>query len=199
MRGLSARPVVPIIFYRALLLAADTAAIDSLCEALAARGLAPAPLVVTSLKENAAREFVRAACARLNPAIIVTTTAFAAGGEPDDPSPFGGPGSRTADAPVLQAVIAATRRAAWQDNPRGLGPADLAMHVVLPELDGRVLAGAIAFKAPLAPTPADGRGTCFHLARQPARARPDRCRGGPRRRARAPATKNPCRSAASPF
>ena len=50
------------------------------------------------------------------------------------------------DAPVLQAVIATTRRAAWQENPRGLGPADLAMHVVLPELDGRVLAGALAFK-----------------------------------------------------
>ena len=47
---------------------------------------------------------------------------------------------------MLQAVIATTRRAAWQTSPRGLGPADLAMHVVLPELDGRVLAGAIAFK-----------------------------------------------------
>src|SRR6266436_2515543 len=45
------RPVVPIILYRSMLLAADTAAIDALCEALAARRLAPAPLVVTSLKE----------------------------------------------------------------------------------------------------------------------------------------------------
>src|SRR5499427_1766030 len=42
------RPVVPIIFYRALLLAGDTAAIDALCEALSTRGLAPAPLAVTS-------------------------------------------------------------------------------------------------------------------------------------------------------
>src|SRR6202162_3177102 len=31
------RPVVPVIFYRALLLAADTAAIDALCDALAER------------------------------------------------------------------------------------------------------------------------------------------------------------------
>ena len=43
-------------------------------------------------------------------------------------------------------MIATTRRAAWQESPRGLGPADLAMHVVLPELDGRILSGAIAFK-----------------------------------------------------
>ena len=72
--------------------------------------------------------------------MIVTTTAFAAGGE-DEGSALDG-----VDAPVLQVVIATTRRAAWQESPRGLGPADLAMHVVLPELDGRILSGAIAFK-----------------------------------------------------
>src|SRR5215472_2746398 len=140
------RPVVPIIFYRALLLASDTAAIDALCEALSARGLAPAPLVITSLKETAAAAFVRDAMARLRPAAIVTTTAFAAGGNPGEPTPLDGP-----DVPVLQAVIATTRRAAWRESSRGLGAADLAMHVVLPELDGRVLAGAIAFKDPLSP------------------------------------------------
>ena len=52
---------------------------------------------------------------------------------------------------MLQVVSATTRRAAWRDSPRGLGAADLAMHVVLPELDGRVLAGAVAFKDPLPP------------------------------------------------
>ncbi len=49
---------------------------------------------------------------------------------------------------MLQAVVATTKRAAWADSSRGLGAADLAMHVVLPELDGRVLAGVIAFKNP---------------------------------------------------
>jgi cobaltochelatase CobN len=133
------RPIVPIIFYRSALLAADTAPIDMLCESLAARGLAPAPLFVPSLKDPEACSFVRQALARLNPAVIVTATAFAAGDA--NASPFAG-----VNAPVLQAVIATTRRAAWQENPRGLGPADLAMHVVLPELDGRVLLGALAFK-----------------------------------------------------
>ena len=74
------RPVVAIIFYRALLLAADTSPLDALCAELAARGLAPAPLAVTSLKEAAAAEFVRTALAGSSPR-IVTTTAFAAGGE----------------------------------------------------------------------------------------------------------------------
>jgi cobaltochelatase CobN len=133
------RPVVPVIFYRAALLAADLAPIDALCAALLSRGLAPAPLFVPSLKKKEAASFVGDALKRLSPAVIVTTTAFASGC--GDSSPFD-----CVDAPVLQAVIATTRRAAWAENPRGLGPSDLAMHVVLPELDGRVLAGAIAFK-----------------------------------------------------
>jgi cobaltochelatase CobN len=138
------RPRVPIIFYRALLLAADTAPVDALCRALTERGLAPAPLVVPSLKDRAAVEFVRTALARLEPAVVVTATAFAAGAGPGVPTPFD-----DADVPVLQVVIATTRRSAWRESPRGLGPADLAMHVVLPELDGRVLQGVIAFKGPL--------------------------------------------------
>src|SRR5712691_10611366 len=137
------RPCVPIIFYRAMLLAADTAPIDALCRALAERGLAPAPLVVPSLKDRAAAEFVRAALARLKPAVVITATAFAAAAA-GEPSPFD-----HTDVPVLQAVIATTRRSAWSQSTRGLGPADLAMHVVLPELDGRVLQGVLAFKGPL--------------------------------------------------
>ena len=138
------RPRVPILFYRAMLLAADTAPIDALCRALVERGLAPAPLVVPSLKDREAADFVRSALARLEPAVIVTTTAFAAAASAGAPTPFD-----DTDVPVLQAVIATTKREAWTDSPRGLGPADLAMHVVLPELDGRILQGAVAFKGPL--------------------------------------------------
>ena len=139
------RPVVPVIFYRAHLLAADVAPIDGLCEALRDRGIAAAPLFVTSLKDKDSDAFIRAALAQLDPAAIVTTTAFAAGDGSDNTTPLDGPG-----VPVLQAVIANTKRSAWCDSARGLGAADLAMHVVLPELDGRVLAGAVAFKDPTA-------------------------------------------------
>jgi cobaltochelatase CobN len=140
------QPVIPIVFYRAMLLAGDIAPIDMLCTALAARRLAPAPLFITSLKDREADAFLRDAMARLDPALIVTMTAFAAGGSTDQPAALDAAG-----VPVLQVVSATTKRAAWQDSPRGLGAADLAMHVVLPELDGRLLAGAIAFKNPLPP------------------------------------------------
>src|SRR6516165_432289 len=136
--------VVPIIFYRAMLLAGDIAPVDTLCAALTARGLAAAPLFVTSLKDRDATPFLRGALRQLGPAAIVTMTGFAASGGSDTTALDG------FDAPLFQIVSATTRRTAWRDSPRGLGAADLAMHVVLPELDGRVLTGVVAFKDALA-------------------------------------------------
>ncbi len=130
------RPVVPILFYRSVLLADDFAPIAALCTALDQRGIMPLPLFVASLKTPAAAAFIRAAFAACDPAAIVTTTAFTAG-----EGLFDG-----IDAPVLQIILATTHREAWAASPRGLAASDLAMNVVLPELDGRVLTGAIAFK-----------------------------------------------------
>jgi cobaltochelatase CobN len=138
------RPIIPIVFYRAMLLAGDTAPVDALCAALAGRGLTAAPLFVTSLKDRDATAFLREAFRQLGAAAVVTMTGFAASGA----------SATTAlddlEAPVFQVVSATTRTAAWRDSPRGLGAADLAMHVVLPELDGRVLTGIVAFKDTLA-------------------------------------------------
>src|SRR6202161_3878621 len=104
-------PVVPIVFYRALLLADDTAPVDALCAALAARGLAPAALFVTSLKDREAGAFLRQALERLQPALIVSMAGFAAGGGTDEPTPLDSPG-----VPVFQVVSAITKRAAWRDS-----------------------------------------------------------------------------------
>ncbi|RWM73468.1 MAG: cobaltochelatase subunit CobN [Mesorhizobium sp.] len=136
-----AAPVIPILFYRSMLLAADVAPIDALFEALSARGMAPVPIFVSSLKDPASLAFVETALAALNPAAIITATAFASSAEPGVETLF----DRTG-VPVFQVIVATTRRDIWQNNQRGLAPADLAMHVVLPELDGRILAGAISFK-----------------------------------------------------
>ncbi|HEY9213930.1 MAG TPA: cobaltochelatase subunit CobN, partial [Ancylobacter sp.] len=135
-------PTIPIAFYRSMWLAGDTAPVDALCAALEARGLTPRPIFVASLKEPYSVAFLREALAGINPAAIVTLTAFAAAD----------PGEETvldvSGVPVLQAVVATTKREAWAAGVRGLTSADLAMHVVLPELDGRILAGALSFKAP---------------------------------------------------
>ncbi|MDX8454020.1 cobaltochelatase subunit CobN [Mesorhizobium sp. VK9D] len=143
--------VVPILFYRSMLLAADVAPIDALAEALRSHGMTPVPIFVSSLKDPASLAFVETALASLSPAAIVTATAFASGAEPGAETLFD-----RAGVPVFQVIVATTRREVWEKNQRGLAPADLAMHVVLPELDGRILAGAISFKGEIETDPALG-------------------------------------------
>ncbi|MER9376612.1 cobaltochelatase subunit CobN [Mesorhizobium sp. M0491] len=144
-------PIIPILFYRSMLLAADVAPIDALFEALRQRGIKPVPIFVSSLKDPASLAFVETALASLKPAAIITATAFASGAEPGNETLFDRAGM-----PVFQVIVATTRHDVWETNQRGLAPADLAMHVVLPELDGRILAGAISFKGESETDPALG-------------------------------------------
>ena len=136
-----ARPVALIVFYRANLMAADTAPITALMGALERQGLAPLAVALNSLKDPLAKPELEALIAKHRPAIILNTTAFSAMAENDTTVLDG------ADVPVLQVVLSGSPRAAWEDSQRGLAPADLAMNVVLPELDGRLLTRAISFKA----------------------------------------------------
>lgn len=133
---------LPILFYRSTLLANDAAPIDAVYEALAARGFAPMPIFVGGLKDADTIGFVEQAIADLDPAAILTTTAFASATDDNGDTIFD-----RSRVPVFQLVTATTRRDGWVEGRRGLNPSDLAMHVVLPELDGRILAGAISFKA----------------------------------------------------
>ncbi|MFN3644439.1 MAG: cobaltochelatase subunit CobN, partial [Gemmobacter sp.] len=50
--------------------------------------------------------------------------------------------------PVFQVALSTARRRDWLTAARGLSPADLAMHVALPEVDGRLFAGVVSFKSP---------------------------------------------------
>ena len=134
---------VPILFYRSLLLADDAAPIDALFAALVARGFAPLPIFVSGLKDAQSLEFVSNCLQQFDPAVIITATAFASGAAESGQNLFD-----AFAAPVFQVILATTAEASWRDNQRGLNPADLAMHIVLPELDGRILAGSLSFKAP---------------------------------------------------
>ncbi|WP_207458902.1 cobaltochelatase subunit CobN [Azospirillum sp. SYSU D00513] len=133
-------PVAPVVFYRSHLLSGDLEPVHALADALAERGLAPLPLFVASLKEPDASAWMRATLVARQAAVVVNLTAFSA--SKDGASPLEAAGS-----PVLQAILSTTPEAGWRNGPRGLGPADLAMNVVLPEMDGRTVTRAIAFKA----------------------------------------------------
>jgi cobaltochelatase CobN len=138
------RAVVPIVFYRALLQSGDLAPIDALIAALAEARLNPLPVYVTSLKEPVAAELLRELCAKTAPAVILNATAFALS-QPSaarSETPFD-----DADCPVLQVVFASGTEEAWRAGSNGLNARDIAMHVALPEVDGRILSRAVAFKA----------------------------------------------------
>jgi cobaltochelatase CobN len=133
-----------IVFYRSAWLAGDTEPYEALAEALEAQGFAVEALYVTSLKDPAAVAPLRARLERDPPAVILNATAFSA--RLDE----GGAVFDACDAPVLQVGISLATAEQWAASARGLSPADLAMNVALPEVDGRVFAGAISFKAPAA-------------------------------------------------
>ncbi|HTR86128.1 MAG TPA: cobaltochelatase subunit CobN [Reyranella sp.] len=135
------KPVALVVFYRANLLAADIAPVEALMKAAEEQGLAPLGVAVASLKDPAIEEEITHLIATHRPAIILNTTAFSARRD-DDTTVLDG-----ADAPVLQVVLSGSPREAWMESGRGLSPSDLAMNVVLPELDGRLLTRAISFKA----------------------------------------------------
>lgn len=150
------RPAVLVVFYRANLIAADLAPITALMQALDAQGLAPVGVAVSSLKDPAVHAPLEVLLRERNPAIILNTTAFSALRD-DDTTVLDGAG-----VPVLQVVLSGSAREAWDGSLRGLAPADLAMNVVLPELDGRLLTRAISFKAEGEPNPALQFGSVHH-------------------------------------
>jgi cobaltochelatase CobN len=134
--------VIAITFYRSYLTAADTAPIDALINEVRARGFTAVGLFVPSLKAEVARAFIDTTLAGLSPCAIINATAFSGRGA-DGTSPLDAPGC-----PVCQVALSTARQQEWAESERGLSPADLAMHVVLPEVDGRIFTGVVSFKAP---------------------------------------------------
>ena len=139
-------PVAALTFYRALVTAGATEVIDAHIAALQAQGLNPLPIYVQSLKSGFAAELITTLFDGVRPDVVLNATAFAVSppGDGRKVSPL-----ERADAAVLQLVFAATDRESWAASARGLSARDLAMNVALPEVDGRILAGATAFKSQL--------------------------------------------------
>ena len=134
-------PVVAILFYKAHLQAANTAVFDALIEALEAQGMNPLPIALTSLKDAMSREVLQQLCTQHHVALVLNTTAFAATAI-DDPEPL----ALAGDAPVMQVILSGGNREDWVKDNQGLNSRDIAMHIALPEVDGRIITRAISFK-----------------------------------------------------
>lgn len=137
------KPLAVMCFYRSYLTSADTDPVDALIAALTERGFDAVGLFASSLKAPAASDWIAGEMRRLGPAAIINATAFSARGSDGSASPLDAAGC-----PVFQVALSTARHKDWLVSDRGLSPADLAMHVVLPEVDGRIFAGVVSFKQP---------------------------------------------------
>jgi cobaltochelatase CobN len=137
------RPIAAITFYRALVQGAQTAPVDALVQALDQVGINALPVFVSSLKEVESVAILESLFEGAKPDVVLNGTAFAVSkaGAAHQPTPLDGP-----DRPVLQVVFSSSSKEGWEESDQGLSIRDLAMHVVLPEIDGRILTRAVSFK-----------------------------------------------------
>jgi cobaltochelatase CobN len=137
-------PVALLVFYRAHLLAGNTAVFDAMLASLHAAGLNPLALAVDSLKTPSSLAAFQALAREHGAAVVLNATSFAVasldGGDGQPAEALAG------DAPVLQLITAGCAHEQWLADPHGLTPRDMAMQVVLPEVDGRIGTRAISFK-----------------------------------------------------
>ncbi|WP_205370126.1 cobaltochelatase subunit CobN [Thermoleptolyngbya sp. PKUAC-SCTB121] len=140
-------PNVALLFYRAHYLAGNTQPIEALCELLAARGMQPIPVFVSSLRDpDVQAELLTLLQPKDEEAVqvVLNTTSFSLARLEDD-APDVSLWTRL-DAPVLQVILSGGTREQWQAQSRGLSPRDVAMNVALPEVDGRIISRAVSFK-----------------------------------------------------
>ncbi|HLQ18000.1 MAG TPA: cobaltochelatase subunit CobN, partial [Tabrizicola sp.] len=145
-KGVSPAPAGPnpilVTFYRSYLTSGDTAPVDALIQALCAEGFTAYGAFASSLKAPGVADWLSAHLAANPPVAIINATAFSAKSD-TGATPFD-----AAECPVFQVALSTNRRRDWAASDRGLSPTDLAMHVVLPEVDGRLFAGIVSHKSP---------------------------------------------------
>ncbi|WP_415901680.1 cobaltochelatase subunit CobN [Neptuniibacter sp. QD29_5] len=143
------KPVALLLFYRSHLQSGNTRMFDQLIEQLESSGLVPLPIAIASLKDAESLALVNALLEQSGASLIINSTGFASNtvASPDlcsQPSEFYSPFVRKV--PVLQLVLSSSTEEDWLTHSQGLRSRDIAMQVVLPEMDGRVHTRALSFK-----------------------------------------------------
>ncbi len=131
---------VSIVFYRSVVEGGQSAPINALIEALESQGLTTHAIYVSSLKDQICQAYLREHFTRHPADVIINATSFAVGNPAQDVL-------AQQNCPVLQVTFAGNTEEQWRASTSGLAAKDLVMSVVLPELDGRIHAGVISFKA----------------------------------------------------
>ncbi len=135
------KPGAALLFYNSVLDGGQSQPIDALIDALQENGIGTRAFHVASLKDPASLDIIQQGLGQQAPDVILNATSFAvASGGLEDPL-------RVYACPVLQVVLSGSSEQGWRASSQGLSARDLAMNVVLPELDGRILSRAVSFKS----------------------------------------------------
>ena len=142
--------VVLVVFYRSHLQSGNTAMFDELLDIIEQEGLVPLAVAVSSLKDDVSVGLIETLVEKTNAKVILNTTGFAANrvGSPDlasEPTDF--QSAFDSPIPVLQLILSGSTQDDWQQQTQGLRSRDVAMQIVLPEMDGRIITRAVSFKA----------------------------------------------------
>ena len=156
-------PTVAVIFYRALYLAGNTLAVETLLTSLRSRQCNAVGIFAYSLR-GADGDGVRRLIEQIGANCIITTMWAAGGAKLGQDSPQSTmwtadgavPGQDSlqwrADifeelrVPVIQAIAVTNSQEEWRASKIGLSPIDVAMSVAIPEFDGRIISTTGSFK-----------------------------------------------------
>ena len=142
--------VAVLLFYRSHLQSANTEMFDGFIEIIEQQDLNPLPIAISSLRDPESLSLINQLLVDTQASIIINTTGFSCHRAPSPdlsstPSQFDSP--FVLDIPILQLQLASSTEQDWLSSTRGLHSRDMAMQVVLPEMDGRIITRAISFKA----------------------------------------------------
>jgi cobaltochelatase CobN len=143
------KPAAIVLFYRAHVLSGNLQFVDQLVRALEFRGFAAVGVFTSSLRDRDESGAPAALQLLAPPAVIVNTVSypmFTLTSLERPPQEAQLTSFETMGVPIIQAICCGSTRAAWSESARGLGPAEAAMNIALPECDGRVITVPISFK-----------------------------------------------------
>lgn len=149
------RPAIGVLFYRTHWMSGNRAFVDALVHAMEGQGCNVLPVFCYSLRgaggpPAAFQELILEApgCPRVD--CLVSTLSYSMGTLTVQGATVAEGWSvaflERLNVPVVQAVACTTDRATWDQSSAGLTPLDTAMHVALPEFDGRIISVPFSFK-----------------------------------------------------
>lgn len=149
------KTILAILFYRSHFLAGDDEPVQNIIEAIRQTGSVPMPVFCLQMRQpsnvpHPLLNILKDDAGETIPHVILDCLSHSS-----VEIEIKGNVSRNAleeshlfsklDRPVVHGLYSSESKREWETNPKGMNPPDMAMKVVLPEFDGKVIAQPVAF------------------------------------------------------